>query len=193
MYRIIINRVLKTKKSCIYKIYLMSNMDKSTPISQINSNNDSSETVNNILNDFNNDDNDNDNDNYNDEIEFDNTSEFKYNTDKVVYDNVNTNSNDSLDEYNNIIKNNQNNNKNKLLNNNKKINKSFTNKILEHVKSPLTVFIILFIFSFPFFDRYFSCLFKKACDIHGELTYIGIFSKALLGSIIFYILNNFIF
>ena len=160
----------------------MDNSDRSTPISQINVNNNSNDTVNNILQNFN---------------ELDDTKEppedeqfeYEYATDKSVYipENKDIPLNTQTVPINSdkIVSNKQYNTNNRK--------KSFTNRLLNFIKSPLIVFCIIFIFNLQFFDKYFTYLVKKSSNIHGDLTLIGLCMKSLLGAILFYLFNNIIF
>ena len=157
----------------------MDNIDRSTPISQINTQNTSNDTVNNILQNFNelNDDK---------EEPVDETYEYDYATDKTVYapDNPIQNTNNHETNNSKQITNN-------IISNNKQT--SFIDKLIKFIQAPLIVFCILFIFNLQIFDKYFTFLIKKSASVHGDLTLLGLCLKSLIGAIIFYLFNNVIF
>ena len=86
---------------------------------------------------------------------------------------------------------NSNSNSNSNSNNiNKKCNSSFS--LMCYIKPALIVFLILLVFCYPLFDTKILKLIPKTLNNYDNITLIGLFVKALLGSILFTIAYKFI-
>lgn len=79
---------------------------------------------------------------------------------------------------------------NRKLLNNKKCNSSFS--LMCYIKPALIVFLILLVFCYPLFDTKILKLIPKTLNNYDNITLIGLFVKALLGSILFTISYKFI-
>lgn len=74
--------------------------------------------------------------------------------------------------------------------NNKKCNSSFS--LMCYIKPALIVFLILLVFCYPLFDTKILKLIPKTLNNYDNITLIGLFVKALLGSILFTVAYKFI-
>ena len=79
---------------------------------------------------------------------------------------------------------------NKIVSNNKKCNSSFS--LMCYIKPALIVFLILLVFCYPLFDTKILKLIPKTLNNYDNITLIGLFVKALLGSILFTVAYKFI-
>lgn len=66
-------------------------------------------------------------------------------------------------------------------------NDDMLSRIIQKLKNPLVVFLILFVMLLPLFDKYLSRAIPKLYVNNNSLSIIGVFVKSLIGTLLFYL------
>merc|ERR1711998_630943 len=59
--------------------------------------------------------------------------------------------------------------------------------VINNVKGPLVVFVILVLMLIPFIDKHLSKLIPKLYSGNNGLSYLGVLVKSIIGSLLFYL------
>ena len=174
--------------------------DKSTPIENLNNNNDDSETVNQILSKYN-DIQENpegtlppiDNNISKNEEEFENRNlnkeMYDLNSDNTQFQNHYQNEKQRVNEYNNP----------QYADEDDESYEEYEleelplwKKILNEIRIPILIFLSIFLIMNKKFDSLFLNRMAKLVDQYGDVSYLGFLIKSLLTSVIAYLLIRFI-
>ena len=171
-------------------------LSKSTPISQLKQSDTNNDTVQKILKNYESLENNHPPTYENEDTENMNEEQYEYRMDETQYGGHRKAELDRSTQYNGSNK--QLNNKINELENveiikqSSKNYKSYFESFKDYIKGFVTVSLIVFLLCMPFFDKTMINLIAKCGTEYGDLTYMGILTKAVFAGVLFSCLKYFI-